>query len=94
MAGQYPYWLQHTRDTVPQPAAVVIAGPAALAEWGRLGLGANAWRSFSGFYLVRTRPASSQHLALAPCLETDRTAASACRGALCADTGALSAQCR
>lgn len=57
MAGQYPYWLQHTLDEVPQPDAAVRAGPRSLVEWGSLGLGANDWRSFSGFYLVRPKHA-------------------------------------
>jgi hypothetical protein len=53
MAGEYPYWLLHTRRKVEQPQNHVGAGPNELMAWARIASHSGSWRNFSAFYLVR-----------------------------------------
>lgn len=51
MAGEYPFWLQHTTRPVERPSSSPSVGPGAMARWAVSFR--PEWRAFSPYFLVR-----------------------------------------
>ena len=52
MAGEYPFWMQHSGRPITRPDLSPGVGPTALARWLRES--GMEWRAFNPYFLVRT----------------------------------------